>query len=254
MQALSSEDVEEIRDLLGSDLEVLSSALAAPVSIERHALYEADNFGSSMMPLYATIGMFVGALLIMVGVKPRSSREVLDKATHVVGAIKPRHEFFGHFGICAFISFAQSTILAIGNMFFLHAQVTDPLLFMVCYWVSSLTFTFFIYSLVVSFANLGKAVAVILLIVQVTGCNGSYPLQLLPWFVQGISPFLPATHVVSAMREAMFGPFGAVFWEEMAQVAIWCLPALLLGLLLRKPFEKFMTWYVEKVENSKLMA
>lgn len=254
VQALSSEDVEEIRDLLGSDLEVLSSALAAPVSIERHALYEADNFGSSMMPLYATIGMFVGALLIMVGVKPRSSREVLDKATHVVGAIKPRHEFFGHFGICAFISFAQSTILAIGNMFFLHAQVTDPLLFMVCYWVSSLTFTFFIYSLVVSFANLGKAVAVILLIVQVTGCNGSYPLQLLPWFVQGISPFLPATHVVSAMREAMFGPFGAVFWEEMAQVAIWCLPALLLGLLLRKPFEKFMTWYVEKVENSKLMA
>lgn len=254
VQALSSEDVEEIRDLLGSDLEVLSSALAAPVSIERHALYEVDNFGSSMMPLYATIGMFVGALLIMVGVKPRSSREVLDKATHVVGAIKPRHEFFGHFGICAFISFAQSTILAIGNMFFLHAQVTDPLLFMVCYWVSSLTFTFFIYSLVVSFANLGKAVAVILLIVQVTGCNGSYPLQLLPWFVQGISPFLPATHVVSAMREAMFGPFGAVFWEEMAQVAIWCLPALLLGLLLRKPFEKFMTWYVEKVENSKLMA
>ena len=254
VQALSSEDVEEIRDLLGSDLEVLSSALAAPVSIERHALYEADNFGSSMMPLYATIGMFVGALLIMVGVKPRSSREVLDKATPVVGAIKPRHEFFGHFGICAFISFAQSTILAIGNMFFLHAQVTDPLLFMVCYWVSSLTFTFFIYSLVVSFANLGKAVAVILLIVQVTGCNGSYPLQLLPWFVQGISPFLPATHVVSAMREAMFGPFGAVFWEEMAQVAIWCLPALLLGLLLRKPFEKFMTWYVEKVENSKLMA
>lgn len=254
VQALSSEDVEEIRDLLGSDLEVLSSALAAPVSIERHALYEADNFGSSMMPLYATIGMFVGALLIMVGVKPRSSREVLNKATHVVGAIKPRHEFFGHFGICAFISFAQSTILAIGNMFFLHAQVTDPLLFMVCYWVSSLTFTFFIYSLVVSFANLGKAVAVILLIVQVTGCNGSYPLQLLPWFVQGISPFLPATHVVSAMREAMFGPFGAVFWEEMTQVAIWCLPALLLGLLLRKPFEKFMTWYVEKVENSKLMA
>ena len=254
LTALSAEDVDEIRALLGSNLDVLSSALAAPVGVERHALYQADNFGSSMMPLYATVGMFVGALLIMVGVKPRSSQKVLDQATAAVGAIKPRHEFFGHFGICAFISFAQSTILAMGNMFFLHAQVTDPLLFMVCYWVSSLTFTFFIYSLVVSFANLGKAVAVILLIVQVTGCNGSYPLQLLPWFVQGISPFLPATHVVAAMREAMFGVFGNVFWQEMAMVAVWCLPALLLGLLLRKPFAKFMSWYVEKVEDSKLMA
>ena len=254
LTALSAEDVDEIRALLGSNLDVLSSALAAPVGVERHALYQADNFGSSMMPLYATIGMFVGALLIMVGVKPRSSQKVLDQATDAVGAIKPRHEFFGHFGICAFISFAQSTILAMGNMFFLHAQVTNPLLFMVCYWVSSLTFTFFIYSLVVSFANLGKAMAVILLIVQVTGCNGSYPLQLLPWFVQGISPFLPATHVVAAMREAMFGAFGNVFWQEMAMVAVWCLPAFLLGLLLRKPFAKFMSWYVEKVEDSKLMA
>lgn len=252
--ALSSEDISEIRDLLGSNMEVLSRALAAPVGVERTALYEAENFGSSMMPLYATIGMFVGALLIMVGVKPHSSRKVIEKATAAVGAIKPRHEFFGHFGICAFISFAQSSILALGNMFFLRAQVADPLLFLLCYWISSLVFTFFIYSLVVSFANLGKAVAVILLIVQVTGCNGSFPLQLLPWFVQGISPFLPATHVVAAMREAMFGTFGSVFWEQMGLVAVWLVPALLLGLWLRKPFSKFMDWYVEKVEDSKLMA
>ena len=56
------------------------------------------------------------------------------------------------------------------------------------------------------------------------------------------------------MREAMFGVFGNVFWQEMVMVAVWCLPALLLGLLLRKPFAKFMSWYVEKVEDSKLMA
>ncbi len=252
-EALSSDDFEQMRNLLSSDLDVLSRALAAPVAIERSALYEADNFGSSMTPLYASIGMFVGALLIMVVVKPRSSERVLSQA----GAkrpLKPRHEFFGHFGICAFISFAQSSILALGNLFFLHVQVADPLLFLLCYWISSLTFTFFIYALVVSFANLGKAMAVILLIIQVTGCNGSYPLQLLPWFVQDISPFLPVTHVVSAMREAMFGTYGAVFWEQMALVAFWLLPALLLGLLLRKPFAAFMSWYVEKVESSKLMA
>ena len=72
--------------------------------------------------------------------------------------------------------------------------------------------------------------------------------------MQGISPFLPATHVVAAMREAMFGTFGTVFWEQMALVAVWIAPALLIGLVLRRPFAAFMTWYVEKVESSKLMA
>ncbi|MDD6785675.1 MAG: YhgE/Pip domain-containing protein [Eggerthellales bacterium] len=253
MDALATEDVSEIRNLLGSNLEVLSSALAAPVGMERHTLYAADNFGSSMTPLYATIGMFVGALLILVGVKPRPSAQVIEKASGV-GPIKPRHEFLGHFGVCTFISLLQSTILALGNMFFLQVQVVHPLLFLLCYWVSSLVFTFFIYAMVAAFANLGKAVAVILLIVQVTGCNGSFPLQLLPGFVQAISPFLPATHVVGAMREAMFGTFGTVFWEQMALVAVWIVPALLIGLVLRKPFAAFMTWYVEKVESSKLMA
>lgn len=252
-EALSSNDMGQIRDLLGSNLDVLSSALSAPVGIERHSIYEVDNFGSSMMPLYATIGMFVGALLIMVGMKPRSSARVLRQVEEL-GPVKPRHEFFGHFGICAFVSLAQSTILALGSMLFLQVQVVHPLLFMMCYWVSSMVFTFFIYSLVVAFANLGKAMAVILLIVQVTGCNGSFPLQLLPDFVQTISPFLPATHVVAAMREAMFGAYGTVFAEQMGLVAFWILPALLLGLVLRKPFAKFMTWYLEKVESSKLMA
>ena len=252
-QALNSKDHETVRDLLGSDIEVLSDALTEPVAVERHAIFEAENFGSSMTPLYATIGLFVGALLIMVCVKPRVSPRVLEQLGEDA-KIKPRHLFFGHFGVCAFVSLAQSTFLGLGNLFFLQVQAVHPFLFMLCYWVASLVFTFFIYALVVSFANLGKAIAVILLIVQVTGCNGSYPLPLLPWFVQAISPFLPATHVVAAMRSAMFGSFGGDFWIEMGQIAVWLVPALLLGLVLRKPFAKFMAWYVEKVEDSKLMA
>ena len=252
--ALSAEDRQELYDLLGSNISTFSSALTAPIAVERTALFESENFGSSMTPLYATLGLFVGALLIMVCVKPRPDQRVLDEVQERTGRVlKPRHEFFGHFGVCAFISIAQSLILALGNMLFVGVQIAHPWLFLLCYMVSSLVFTFFIYAMVVSFANLGKAVAVVLLIIQVTGCNGSYPLQLLPWFVQAISPFLPATHVVAAMREAMFGTFGNVFWEQMGLVAVWLLPALALGLFLRKPFAKFMHWYVEKVEDSKLM-
>ena len=109
------------------------------------------------------------------------------------------------------------------------------------------------YTLTVSFGNLGKGIAVILLIVQVTGCGGSYPLQLLPDFVQQISPFLPATHVVNAMRSAMMGIYQADYWVSMASLLAFLVPFLLLGLVLRKPLAGFMRWYVSKVEESGLM-
>ena len=96
--------------------------------------------------------------------------------------------------------------------------------------------------------------AVLLLIVQVTGCGGSFPLQILPSFIQNISPWLPATHVVNAMRAAMFGVYGNDFWIEMGLLALFIIPAALIGLVLRKPLARFMTWYVEQVESSKLIG
>ena len=94
----------------------------------------------------------------------------------------------------------------------------------------------------------------LLLIIQVTGCGGSFPLQLLPPFVQALSPWLPATHVVNAMRAAMFGVQGNDFWIEMGMLALFLVPAALIGLVLRKPLARFMAWYVEQVESSKLVG
>ena len=154
----------------------------------------------------------------------------------------------------ALISLAQSTLMAAGNMFFLKVQVTSPLEFFLCFWLAGLVFTFLIYALVFSFANLGKAIAVLLLIVQVTGCGGSFPLQILPGFVQAVSPWLPATHVVNAMREAMFGTYQLDYWVQMGQLALFLVPAALIGLVLRKPLARLMEWYLEQVEKSDLVG
>ena len=144
--------------------------------------------------------------------------------------------------------------MGLGNIFFLQVQAVHPWLLMICFWVSGLVLVFLIYSLVAAFANLGKAITVLLLIVQVTGCGGSFPLQLLPWFVQEISPYLPLTHVVNAMRAAMMGTYGNDFWIQIGQLCLFLIPAALIGLVLRKPLAKFMEWYVEKVESTKLIG
>lgn len=249
-EALSSGDIEQLKTVLYSDPDALASALAAPVQLERHAVFPAENFGSQMAPLYTALGLWVGSLLLAVAIKVNVSR----KAQLELGYPKLHQLFLGRFGVFAFVSLCQTTILALGNMLFLQVQVEEPLLYLICFWLAGLVFTFIIYTLVVSFANLGKAIAVFLLIIQVTSGGGSYPLQTLPDFFQWLSPFLPATHVISAMRAAMMGVYCNDFWIEIGQLLLFVVPFLLLGLVFRKPLMKFLNWYVEKVEESKLVC
>lgn len=248
--ALASGDIESLRTILEDSSSSLAAALASPVGIERHALYASPNFGSSMAPFYSTLAIFIGSLLIMVAIRPTVSPRALRKLTDP----KPRELFLGRFGVVAIISLAQTTVMALGNILFLQVEVREPLLLVLCFWVTGLVFAFIIYALVSSFANLGKAVGVILLIMQITGSGGSYPLQMLPDFVQALSPWLPATHAVNAMRAAMFGIYQGDFWVQMGLLLLFLIPAAILGLALRRTFERFMKWYVAKVESTKVIA
>ncbi len=248
--ALSTGDMDQLRAVLYSDPDSLASALAAPVQLDRHEVFPAENFGSQMAPLYTTLGLWVGSLLLVVAIKVNVSR----KAQIALGYPKLHQLFLGRFGVFAFVSLCQTTVLAVGNMLFLGVQVNEPLLYLICFWLAGLVFTFIMYTLVVSFANLGKAIAVFLLIIQVTSGGGSYPLQMLPDFFQMLSPFLPATHVINAMRAAMMGVYNGDFWIEIGCLLLFVVPFLLLGLLLRKPLMRFLNWYVRKAEESKLVC
>lgn len=248
--AVTSEDWQGLKQIFQTDPHELAQSLASPVQIERTALYPASNFGSQMAPLYTMLGLWIGSLLLLVAVKVKVSSRTLAE----VGYPKLHQVFWGRFLIFACLSFVQSSILALGNLLFLQVQATEPLLFLVCYWVSGLVFTFIIYTLVVSFANLGKALAVFLLIIQVSAGGGSYPLPMLPNFVQALSPFLPLTHAINALRAAMMGLYQMDFWVEIGLLLVFVVPFMLLGLLLRKPLMNLLNWYVRKTEESKLIS
>ena len=188
----------------------------------------------------------------MVAVKPFVTEKDIKEA-HLVNP-KPRQLFMGRYGVVALIALAQATLMGMGNIFFLQVDAVHPWLLMFCFWGTAIVFSFISYTLVVSFANLGKAIMVLMLIIQVTGCGGSYPLQILPWFVQAISPYLPATHVVNAMRAAMFGIYAGDFWMSMFSLALFLIPAIILGFFLRKPLENFVKFYLRKVKGSKVVG
>ncbi|TPF96102.1 phage infection protein [Bifidobacterium sp. UTCIF-39] len=169
------------------------------------------------------------------------------------GELRPYQMYLGRFGIFALISLMQTTCLFLGNLLFLRVQCEHPFLYLLTGWVSGLVFIFMIYTLVVSFGNVGKAIGVLFLVLQISGSGGAYPLVVLPDIFTQISPFLPATHTINAIRASMFGIYDNDYWRAIGALLLFVLPTLLLGLVLRKPLVKFNTWYVAQVESTKLI-
>ena len=248
--ALNSGDMSMVKEVLGNDPETLASTLAAPVQLRRKAVFPVANFGSSMAPFYTLLPLWVGALLMVVTLKTTVSR----RTRKALGDPRPHRLFLGHYGVFALIALLQSTVSLGGDLLFLRVQAVHPLLFMLSGWLASLVFSFFTYTMVVSFGNVGKAIGVLMLIVQISGANAAYPVQMLPDFIAKVSPFLPLTHAVTMMRAAIAGIYDMDYWRAAGMLLAFVPPLLLLGLLLRKPLVRFNQWYVAKVESTKVLG
>jgi putative membrane protein len=247
--ALNGNDMAAIRKLLGKDPDALAAMLSAPMQVSRHAVFPVANFGTALTPFYTFLPLWVGALLMAVTLKTSVSR----KTRAALGDPRPHQLYLGHFGVFAAIALLQSTFSCGGSLLFLGVHAVHPLLFMLDGWISSLVYTFFIYTLVVSFGNVGKAIGVIFLVVQISGSGGAYPLQVLPRFIGDISPFLPVTHSIQAMRAAIAGIYRNDYLTQIGWLLAFIPPMLLLGLVLRKALVRFNRWYMAKVESTKLL-
>lgn len=247
-KALSSGDMDLVRTIMGGDAAALVSFLAAPVELDREAFFPVENNGSAMTPFYTTMALWVGGtlmgLIIYAGISKKLAEE-LEAA--------PRHAYLGRLAFFLCVGACQATILLLGDLFFLGVQCAHPVLFVLTGWLASLVFINIIYSLATSFGDVGKAIAVFIMVLQVAGSGGTFPVQMLPPLFQRVYPFLPFVHSENAFRAAMFGTYGNDWLQEMGILAAFLIPALLLGLVLRKPLIPANEWIEEKMEETQLM-
>ena len=247
--ALATGDMGTIRAILSGGSTALADFIAEPVSIDRDAIYPIENNGSAMAPFYTTLAIWIGGVVIAALVKCKPSEDALRET----GA-KPRHAYLGRMVFFVLIGFAQTLLILLGDLFFLGIQCEHPVLFVLAGMMASFVFVNIIYALTASFGDVGKAIAVVLMVIQVAGSGGTFPVQMLPQgFFQAAYPWLPFVHSENAMRAAMFGVYNGDFWGELAMLAAYLVPALLLGLLLRKPVVRLNDWIEEKIESTKLM-
>lgn len=163
------------------------------------------------------------------------------------------HEYFGRYMIFGFLALLQGTLVCLGDLFYLGVQCEHPVQFLMVGWLAALVFSNIVYTLTVSFGDIGKAIAVILLVMQVAGSGGTFPVETLPPFFQAVSKWLLFPYAVDAMHSAMAGSFGMEYWIAMGKLALFLVPSLLLGLMLRKPVIRLNDWIIRNLESTKVM-
>lgn len=244
-----SGDFSELESIISGDRSSISSFLAAPVSLKTHKVYEIANYGSSMAPFYSVLSIWIGGIVLVAMLKVNVS----DKCTEGLENVKLYQVYFGRFITFLIVGLFQSTLIALGDLLYLGIQCEHPFLFLLACWFSSIVFVNIIYTLTVSLGDIGKAVSVILLVVQVAGTGGTFPIEVAPKFFQAVYPLLPFTHSMASLRETVGGMYGMNYWIDLGKLAIFLVISLIVGLVLRKPIIKLNDAFTEKLEETKLM-
>lgn len=265
-----AENSDELKSLTTSNASTLSTLISAPVALHRVAVYPIANYGSAMAPFYTILSIWVGAIILCamlkVTISDREKAHVLglgDTLPRIAGPSGPGnasrwglrldHEYFGRYAIFALLALLQGTLVCLGDTYFLGVQANHALQFLAVGWLAALVFSNIVYTLTVSFGDIGKAVAVVLLVMQVAGSGGTFPIETLPKFFQMLYPFLPFPHAIDAMHAAMAGSYGNEYLLDMVYLALFLIPSLLLGLVLRKPVIRLNNWVSRNLESTKVM-
>lgn len=244
-----SKDLSAVTNLLSEDPETIASFLSSPVKLDEKKIYPIENYGSAMAPFYSTLAIWVGAVVMAAMLKVT----VADSTKKILFHPKEYQLYIGRILLLIIIGFMQSALICLGDLFFLGIQCKHPVMFVLTGMFTSFVYVNLIYALTVSFGDIGKAIAVVLMVMQVAGSGGTFPIQCAPKFFQVVYPLLPFTHSMNAMRECIAGFYGTTYAAEIGKLAIYLVPSLLLGLLLRKPIIKMNDAFMEKLESTHLI-
>ncbi|NFE32393.1 YhgE/Pip domain-containing protein [Clostridium botulinum] len=241
------EKLNEIIKLMKSNAKIESDFISNPVEIKENRIYPIPNYGSAMAPFFTTLSLWVGALILV----SILSVEVKD----IKGAkkLKVHEKYFGRYFTFMTIAIFQALIVSLGDIYLLKVYVSNKSIFILFSIFISIIFSMIIYTLVSVFGNVGKALGVILLVLQISASGGTFPIEVTPRFFQRINPLLPFTYAVSGMREAVGGVIEGILLRDIIILLIYFTLSILLALLLKKKLEKVNKNFIKKFKESGLV-
>lgn len=243
----TSKIYEKLKDMTNLDSDKVASFMSSPVKLKTETFYSVENYGTAMTPFYTNLAIWVGGIVLIAIFKME-----VDKSEKIKN-FTPTQAYFGRWMLFILVGFVQALIICLGDIFILKIKCQHPVLFVVAGLVAAFVYVNLIYALSLTFKHIGKAVSVILVILQIPGSAGTYPIEMTPGFFQAIHPLLPFTYGINAMREAIAGTYGHYYVKNLVILLIYVPIALFIGLILRRLLLNLNSLFDKKLEQTGLM-
>ena len=245
----SVEDDEKVQafiEFMKGDPEGYGEFFSQPVLVTTEEVYPIPNYGSAMTPFYSILAIWVGGTILVALIKVKAEPKDLEN-------VKSYQLFFGRYLLFFVMGQLQALIIVLGDIYILHCQILYPGWFWLVASLASVTFTLLIYSLALSFGDVGKALAVVIMVIQIAGSGGTFPIELLPAVYRNIYIFFPFPYAINAMRETIGGMYGSDYMKNLSELMIFAVVGLLIGLVIRIPFVKLNHFVEKRMEDTKMM-
>lgn len=242
-----NQTISEVNDLLANDERAVAEYLASPVKMKTEVIYPIETYGSAMAPFYTVLAQWVGALLTAVLIKTNvRKRDDLKN-------LKMGEQFAGRYCLYLFIGLAQALIVSLGDLLYVGIQCEHPVLFVLQACMNGIVFMMINYALVFSLENIGLGAGVIILVLQVAGSGGTYPVEVLPKVFQVLYPVMPFKYSMNAMRECIAGTYGHTYAECMGTLCLLFIGAAIFGQIMHRPARWINRLIAESKEKSEIM-
>lgn len=236
-----NEAYDKFMELLRSDPDLLADFISSPVEVSNEYVYPVENNGSMTAPFYIVLSIWVGALIMSTILKTQI------KDTSGLYNLRNWQCFFGRFFITCMVGQIQTLITVLGAFWFVGIQCEHKfLMWAACAW-TSFVYSLLLYSFTYSFGNIGEALSVILMVIQVAGAGGTFPIEVLPKVFQVLYKFMPFKYSMNAVRECIGGFYKNTYRDCMLTLLAYIGVAVFIGVVLYHPF-KIVN---EKIEISK---
>ncbi|MBU3197687.1 YhgE/Pip domain-containing protein [Clostridium estertheticum] len=238
--------LNEIINMLKKDGAKESDFLSNPVAIKQNSIYPIPNYGSAMSPFYTTLAIWVGALLM------HSLLSVEVKKFEDGAPLSTREKFLGRYFTFLTIAILQTLVTIVGNILLLKTYVVSPIILILFGIYVSIVFLTIIYSFVCILGNIGKALIVVVMVLQISASGGTFPVELLGSFFQFIHPMLPFTYAIGGMRETVAGIIPSVLISHVLTLSKYLVVCFILAFVLQERMNKINSIFIKEFNKSGL--
>ena len=233
---------DSLADITGINETILGDYFYAPVKLDRHEIFPTPDYGSQVSPFYLVLSMWVGALITCAMLKPGTS--IGTKYT-------PLEMYFGKSVIFLIMGLLQSCVTIIGAHI-LGIYIANEAMFILSCLIVSEVFMLLVYSLVSALENVGKAVAIVLLVIQISGTGGIYPVEIMSPIFNILNPYLPMTYAITLIREAQLGLIWSNFIPALIILFALGIVTVIVSIIIKEKADKATHYFENKLEESGL--